>query len=40
MQSHTSGIAEQPDGQHERILLALEKMAQLVKQPGKKPASE
>jgi hypothetical protein len=40
MQSHTSGIAERPDGKLERILLELEKMAQLVKQPSKKPAPD
>jgi hypothetical protein len=40
MQSHTSGIAERPEGKLERILLELEKMAQLVKHPSKKPASD
>jgi hypothetical protein len=40
MQSHTSGIAERPEGKLERILLEFEKMAQLVKQPSKKPASD
>jgi hypothetical protein len=39
MQNHTSGIAERPPGKLERILLELEKMAQLVKQPSKKPPS-
>jgi hypothetical protein len=40
MQSHTSGIAERPEEKLESFLLELEKMAQLAKQPSKKPASD
>jgi hypothetical protein len=40
MQSHTSGTAERPEAKLERILLELEKMVQLIKQPSKKPASD
>jgi hypothetical protein len=40
MQRQMSRIAERTDGKLEGILLELEKVAQLVKQPNKKHASD